>query len=170
MFTTTTRRSRLTTGRSSFAVLMFAALTSCGGGDNGPTIPPATVDLSGTWAWSMTGATNPNGVCNVSNVSVILLELGSGRTGTWEGGNNGNVKCVMGGSQNTTSNFGGSAALTALTRTGASVSFTFTTTAGQWVSTGTITGQNSMSGTATIRLMFNGTPFVFTGPWVATRQ
>lgn len=155
-------------GAMGSVLLCAVLLIACGGGD-GPSNPPAAVNLTGQWSWSLTGATGGNGVCNVNNVTMSLSQSGSELTGTFAAGGNGNVTCVVGGSQNQTSAFAGGRSLTAVSRTGTSVTFTFGTTAGPWVSSGVINGANSMSGTATVRLLFSGNVVVFTGPWVANR-
>ncbi len=164
--------ARLSSRRRSRAfapsLILLALLTACGGSD-GPTTPPAAVDLTGDWAWSISGATGGNAVCSVNNVTLTFTQTTSGLSGGFTAGGNGNVTCVIGGSQNQTTNFAGSTLLTGLSRNGGSITFSFSATSGPWVSSGNITGNNRMSGTATIRLSASGTVVVFTGPWVATR-
>jgi hypothetical protein len=148
-------------------ILAATMLGACGG-DNptGPFVPP---ELAGQWQWTVTNATGSGRTCTVTGVTVTFTGTNSALTGSFAAAGGQNVSCVVGG-QTTLSNFSGGAALSGVTLTGAAIGFTFGSTSGPWVSTGTVTGPDGMGGSATIRLSSGGVPFPLTGTWTATRN
>lgn len=157
---------------SGLALALLTVSAGCGGSDS-PTESdsPPQHGLSGDWEWSIADAKGANAVCSVDNVKLNFSEAGGVLTGSVTAGGGNNINCVIGGSQHTSNSFAGTTDLLELSRTSNSIAFTFDASAGPWVSTGTITGPNTMAGTATIRLLFTGgTVATFTGPWKATRS
>jgi len=151
--------------RSRLAAILIAAV-GCGGDDStGPFVP---TELAGQWSWTVSNATGSGRSCNVSGVTLTFTGSNGALSGSFAGSGGQNVSCTVGG-QNTLSNFGGGAALSTLTLTGSAISFRFTTTAGDWVSTGNVTGPDTMTGSATIRLPSGGVVNALTGTWTATR-
>lgn len=148
------------------ASLIAAGLAACGdGGLTGPFVPP---ELAGQWAWRVTGATGSGVSCDVTGVTLTFTGPNTALTGSFVAAGGQNVACIVAG-QNTFTSFTGTTVLTALSLTGAAITFSFTATSGLWVSTGNVTGADTMGGTATIRLTASGTTYELTGPWTATR-
>jgi hypothetical protein len=147
-------------------VAILVAALGCGGDD--PTGPFVPTGLAGQWSWTVSNASGSGRSCNVSGVTLTFTGSNGALGGSFAGSGGQNVSCTVGG-QNTLSNFGGGAALAALSLTGSAITFTFTTTAGDWISTGNVTGPNTMTGSASIRLPSGGVVNTLTGTWTATR-
>lgn len=151
--------------RLRMAAILISAL-GCGGDD--PTGPFVPTELAGQWSWTVSNATGSGVSCNVTGVTLTFTGPNTAITGSFVGAGGQNVSCVAGG-QNSTSNFTGTAALTDLSLTGSAITFTFVSTSGPWVSTGNVTGPDTMTGSATIRLTSGGVVYPLTGTWTATR-
>jgi len=163
-------RHRITfRGRATAAVLL-SALVLAGCGDDDPTGPSADFDLvGGAWQWRVTNATSGSSSCSVTGVTLTFARQAGVLTGRRVATGGGNITCTINGS-NTTANYTTNDDLDNLTFSGTTISYSFATTTGAWQMSGTITGDNRMGGTATIRLGSSAGTLVLTGPWTATRN
>lgn len=142
-------------------------LAACGGGDdsNGP----STTGLGGTWrfAWpAMTGTVNGNALsCNVSGVTMVLVQTGATFSGTQSG--SATMTCSANGQQVISQAIGGETIVNG-TISGANVAFELGSIPGPH--TGTLAG-TSMSGGATWSIdLGGGTVVTMTGSWNAARR
>ncbi len=158
----------------SVATVCLVALVACGGDDGpagpaGPVGPSANFSLQGAWALSITDAKVGTTTCSVSGDVVTFTDANGTLSGSVTAAPGGEIRCVING-QTQTASHGGSGALASVSRTGATVSFSYNTTSGLNTMTGTIQDDNQMGGTASLRLSFSGTPTTLVGLWSATRQ
>jgi hypothetical protein len=128
--------------------------------------------LAGQWQWSITNAgnaDNPGFICAITGITLTFTGPNSALSGTAVANGTQNMSCVFMG-QTILAPFVTNSALQNITLTGNTIGFTFSSNSGPWTSNGTISGPNTMGGTGTIHLNFNGTGIPFTGQWVATRN
>lgn len=150
------------------AVILALALTACG--DDGPSGPSADFDIVGAWQWRVNNATDGTVTCTVTNVTLTFERANGALTGTRFSPGGGNLTCTAP-FGSTTGNFTTNSTIKQLVHTGTDVSFEFDTSAGNWVIAGSITSDNSMGGSATIRIASSvGGNLSLTGPWTATRN
>jgi hypothetical protein len=146
---------------------MVLIVAACG--DDGPTGPSADFDIVGEWAWRVDDATGTNATCSVDAVTLTFTRsngvLSAHRLATADD----NITCTANGS-NSTSTYTTDAAITDLSLDDTEISYSFPTSTGLWEMSGDIETDNSMGGTATIRLGSSVGTFVLTGPWRATRN
>jgi hypothetical protein len=162
--------NRVTFRSRTTAAVLFSALLLAGCGDDGPTGPSEDFDLvGGSWQWRVTNASSGSATCSVTGVTLTFAREDGVLTGHRVATGGGNITCTVNGS-NSTANYITNDALDNLTFNGTTISYSFATTTGAWEMSGTIAGDNSMGGTATIRLGSTAGVFVLTGPWTATRN
>lgn len=148
-------------------LLASVALASCG--DDGPTGPSPNFSLLGSWNWEMTNATNGPHTCSVTEVALIFIEEEGEIIGGVLGSGDDNIRCSTNGVPGSPADFSLNSDLRNFSLNGSAIGYSFATNQGDWVMTGTVTGDDTMSGTGTIRLTSGGTTLTFTGPWTATR-
>lgn len=155
-------------GRHAAAVLVFALMLA-GCGDDGPTGPSEDFDLvGGQWQWRVTNAKSGSNTCTVTGVTLTFTRNNGTLSGHRVATGGGNMTCTINGS-NSIANYNTNDALDNLTFSGTSIGFSFATTSGLWEMSGNITGDDTMGGTATIRVSTSVGLFTLTGPWTATR-
>jgi len=152
-----------------FRALLIAALAVTACGDDGPTGPSDDFDIVGAWDWSVNNAAATNAACSVTNVRITFAREAGTLTGHRMSTAGNNFSCTVHGSSSTF-NYTTNDDLDDLSLTGTSISFVFMTTTGNWEMDGQILTDDSMGGTATIRIDTSVGPFVLTGPWTATRN
>lgn len=153
---------------ASIAVALGLAIAACGG--DGPSGPSEDFDIVGQWQWRVNNATGSGMTCTVTGVTLTFSRSDGILSGTRFSSGGGNLVCTAG-SASSTGDFTTNSTLKQLTHTGTSIGFEFDTIRGAWVMTGSITNDNSMGGTATIRVNSpTGTVAALTGPWTATRD
>jgi hypothetical protein len=162
--------------RARFAIASFTlalALSACG--DDDPT-DPGNQDIVGQWSYVITDATGGGSSCDVTGVTLTITRAGQELSGTIAAAGTNNGTCTQAGTGATAQiTFNGTGPLENVALNGNSVAFTipraFTSPQlfGDWVSTGTLSG-NSMSGDAAIVLRINGTVTDLDGTWTATRN
>jgi len=151
-----------------WTALTLIAVTMAACGDDGPTGPSANFDIVGQWSWQVTNATASNATCTITGVTITFARNNGTLTGHRMATGGGNINCTVNGSPSTAS-YTTDDDLDNLVLSGEAIEFSFATTTGAWNMSGTITGDNTMAGTATIRLGTSGGTVVLTGPWTATR-
>lgn len=149
------------------ASLSSLTLASCG--DDGPTGPSPDFSLVGSWNWQITNATNGPHSCSVTEVALIFIEEDGEVIGGVLGSGQDNILCSTNGVPGSPANFSLNNDLKNFSLHGSTIEYSFATNQGDWVMTGTVTGDNTMSGTGAIRLTSGGTTLTFTGSWTATR-
>jgi hypothetical protein len=121
-----------------------------------------TVNLTGSWSYSMSNVESPPVTCSSSGTVLVITQNGTSFSGTYSGGT---LTCGAGGSPQVLGIAPGSIA--AGTRSGSNITFNLTNDG--WRNAGTA-GGNTMSGSVTLRLTVNSTPYTLNGTWVATKQ
>lgn len=163
-------RSRcfLAGGRLAITFLTLSiGMSACG--DDGPSGPSDNFDIAGQWSWRVTDATADDASCSITGVTITFAQDNGTLTGHRVATGGGNVTCTIHGSTDT-ANYTTSEALDNLSLTGTTITFVFVTNNGPWEMTGNITDDNTMGGTATIRMGTSIGPLMLTGPWTATRD
>lgn len=140
-----------TRGSSSLAraLLLIAALSVCG--DDEPSGPSANFDLVGQWDWRVTNATSQGASCSVTAVTLTFTRDNGVLSGRRASSGN-NIQCSVNGTPSAPASLTGDMPIQSLALNGTTISFDFANlSAGAWEMDGTVTGDNTMSGTATIR-------------------
>ena len=148
------------------ALIFGLTLSAC---DDGPSGPSEDFDIVGQWSWRVTNATASNASCSVTNVTLTFSRNDGILTGHRVATGGGNVTCTVDGTP-TTSNYTSNDEIDNLTLVDTEINFTFATSSGTWQMSGDITTDDTMGGTATIRLESTAGTLVLTGPWTATRS
>lgn len=161
-------RRLLACARTSTLALIIALVTAACG-DDGPTGPSDDFDIVGQWSWRVTNAQADDASCSVTGVTITFQRSNGTLTGHRVATGGGNVTCTVNGS-NSTSNYTTNDDLDGLSLNGTAIAFSFATTGGTWEMSGAIQDDDTMGGTATIRLATNIGTLVLTGPWTATRN
>lgn len=150
---------------SAALLLMLAAC----GGDNGPSGPSANFSLDGVWTFTITDAKAGTTTCAIAGQTVTFTSSGGTAGGSIATNSATTITCNINGSTQTLPLIG-SGPLSSVSRTGANITFSYTTNSGTNTMTGNIATDNRMSGAATVRLLLSGTARTLTGTWLATRN
>jgi hypothetical protein len=152
------------------ALTLIAGLAACGDDDD-PTGPSANFDLVGQWDWRLTNASGQNATCSVTGVTLTFTRTNGVLTGRRASAGGGNIACSFNGTPSAPASITGDLPIQSLALTGTAISFQFANVSpGPWEISGTVTGDNTMSGTATIRMATSVGVLTLTGPWVSTRK
>jgi hypothetical protein len=162
------KRSPWARARAGTLALIIALVTAACG-DDGPTGPSDDFDIVGQWSWRVTNAQADNASCSVTGVTITFQRNDGTLTGHRVATGGGNVTCTVNGSD-TTSNYTTNDDLDNLSLNGTDIAFSFATTGGTWEMSGAIENDDTMGGTATIRLATTTGALALTGPWTATRN
>jgi hypothetical protein len=136
------------------AVLVAAIVTGCGSDSTGP----SHANVTGVWTLSATNLTGAGFSCNIFGTSLFLNQSGTSFNGTYSGGSFSCEGIDLG--QPAGSVVNGIVNLQ-------QVSFDMDTQ--DFHFTGAVSGE-SMSGSATMRLVIEGTTYTLSGSWSASRQ
>jgi hypothetical protein len=160
-----------TVGRArTVAALAWSIVMLAGCGDDGPSGPSDDFDLvGGEWQWRVTDAVSGNSSCSITGVTLTFSRQSGVLAGHRVAHGGGNMTCTFNGS-NSVANYTTDDDIDDLTFSGTDISYSFATTSGAWEMSGSITGDDSMGGTAIIRVDTSIGSFTLTGPWVATRN
>lgn len=155
--------------RAAAAVLAAVLTLAACGGDDGPTGPSPDFDIAGQWQWQVTNASEGNSKCTVTDVTITFSEQNGVLTGHRFSPGDDNFICSFFGGPPLIRSYDTNDDLDDLVLSGTDISFSFATTTGEWEMSGRITSDNTMSGSATIRISTTIGPMTLTGPWTATR-
>ena len=146
-----------------WAVVAAILVAACGKDATSPTAPnvPSVPSVAGQWSYSTTNISAGGLTCSSSGTTLTITQQGTSFSGSYGGGT---LTCSSaGGSQSAPI---GTGIVLNGTISGSSVTFDLDTS--DWHNGGTING-NSMSGTATIRVVVGGVLYTLTGTWGASR-
>ena len=144
------------------AALAAILVAACGKDAASPTAPnvPSVPSVAGQWSYSTTNISAGGITCSSSGTTLTITQQGTSFSGSYGGGT---LTCSSsGGSQSLPI---GTGIVLNGSVTGSAVAFDLDTS--DWHNGGTING-NSMSGTATIRVVVGGVLYTLTGTWGAS--
>ena len=145
------------------AALAAILVAACGKDAASPTAPnvPSVPSVAGQWSYSTTNISAGGITCSSSGTTLTITQQGTSFSGSYGGGT---LTCSSsGGSQSLPI---GTGIVLNGSVTGSAVAFDLDTS--DWHNGGSING-NSMSGTATIRVVVGGLLYTLTGTWGASR-